>query len=113
METFTNSSFAVDNMKRGVSFSHSEDTEEAAVTELCNSKQRSYSCLTITNKCALKNYPKVIMSCYDSTSAITKEVDPEIQAVAQMFVEELLFRAQQEARGRMAAKTQVKYVAMQ
>lgn len=112
METITNPSFRfneANNMPRGVSFSHSEeDSKEVEVTELSNSKQRSYSCLTITNKGALKNYPEeVMMNGCDATSVVvTSNVDPEIQAVSQMFVEELLFKARKEVNCRVSAQHQ-------
>ena len=114
METITNPSFHFNeapDMTRGVSFSHSDDAIDAGLTVLGNSKQRSHSCLSITNNCSLSNCPDVIMNgCETKPVVITSNVDPEIQEAAQMFVEKLLFKAREEVSCKVSAQHQVNYI---
>ena len=66
-------------------------------------------CLNPVNSAStISRYPDLTVSDCESTSIIiTSEVNSEVQTAAQMFVDDLISRAQKEADKKMSANPQV------
>ena len=72
--------------------------------ETMGSEQGTEPCSVVINAPYVYNQPEVSISECGSTSiAVTSEIDPEVQHVAQLFVDDLILKARKEASSRTNA----------
>ena len=111
MESITNSSYyGKEGRNTDTEGNHFNMLTSADVPgfELNDSKPNSNSYVSVINTANMNTCPEVMVSDCDSTSiVISSEIDSKVQTVAQIFVEDLLFRAQKEVRSKLDVQSQV------
>ena len=81
------------------------------VAELTNYETTTYIFNSPTNAAAFKASKNCSMaSCKPNCQSTKTSVDPKIQAIAQLFVHELLLRASEEASHRVNSQSEVYYI---
>ena len=86
----------------------STNSDKGVMFETMGSEQGTEPCTVVINSPCVYNHPEVSISECGSTSiAVTSEIDPEVQHVAQLFVDDLILKARKEAISRTNAMHRV------
>ena len=111
MEGTTNQSIAVsrsNSRPREVCSSNTDEIGDGEVAELTNYETTTYIFNSRTNAVENKAYQNGSMAdCKPNSQSINTNVDPKLQAIAQLFVHELLLRASEEASHRINRQSEV------
>ena len=114
MEGTINQSIAVsrsNSRPREVCSSNTDEIGDGEVAELTNYETTTYIFNSRTNAVENKAYQNGSMAdCKPNSQSIETSVDPKIQAIAQLFVHELLLRASEEANHRINSQSEVYYI---
>ena len=114
MEETTNQSVAVsrsNSRPRKMYSSNTDESGDGKIAELTSYETTTYTFDSPANSVAFKAYQNGSMvDCKPNAQSIKTNVDPKLQAIAQLFVHELLLRASEEANQRINRQLEVYYI---